>query len=277
MRKYELSVTDFQWWEQILFYNFSIVKSAFTPIFIILLSSVIFLWCTFSDKQNKNEATDQNIILSPAISPNTITEINAKEEVSDEQKLVKYTDTKNWFEMMIPKEYTLLSESHSEKTNECIEGEVLNFYVYKKDNAPSNLDGALWIYEFSGKISSPDYRALENSKKDGSFCGPVYNTDEILSLFEADNYDLKSTSLQVLKPIQSASCDIQQIIKLSRQNGDVFEMSMPVTSIYEAEEANSLSENWKSKCPILFEKNNSSELQKKILDFEKIAQSVKFL
>ncbi len=173
---------------------------------------------------------------------------------------------------MLPEEYTVVSQSSNEEENGCIEGEVVNFYVYKKDNAPADFNNGLGISEFWGRIKSSNYKQLESSKKDGSFCGPVYDDNEMLFLFKAPGYELNATSLQVLKPIQSASCDISQVIRRSGKNGDTLEMNTNLTSL----PLDPPYEDWKNTCPILFEKNNSPELQKKISVFEKIAQSVKF-
>lgn len=187
-----------------------------------------------------------------------------------------YENKEYGFEIRLPKEYEVRSQvQKAETTNGCVRGESIEFYFYRKWEAPIDLIH-YWVgwYIFTGDLRTSDYQALESSTVDNSFCWPVWNIDEIPKITLSSPTPITYSTVSVYKPIQSVSCDIRQFaeFKVTDTKGkySMFKLQQSLDAL----ELPSW-DLWETECVKIFDKN-SAQLSLKIEEFETIAKSFRF-
>jgi len=247
------------------------MKKIYILVFSLISLLLILSWCLLSE--DSKQIDDKWIPVGKANATETVGHTTVSSTEIPEG-LIKYKNTEYGLEMMLPNNYEVRSlVKNDETTGGCVKGEQIEFYFYKKGDAPENLVN-YWsgLYAFSAYLKTSDYKALESSVKDNSFCGPVFESPEKIVL--KNPFKLTSSSIIVFKPIQSQSCGID--LNADFKNNANKKKYAAFTMREHLDDLDLSSLNlWKSECPEIFSEN-VSKFSQRAEEFDTIAKSFSF-
>ena len=221
-----------------------------------------------------HEKNDDQIIITPQ--PSTDIQEELKDTPNTEQKWTLYKNDEYGFEINIPSGYEVRTFVKNEATTSgCIKGEEVDFYFYKKWNAPERLPtSAIGNYAFSGFLKTPDFKELNYSTQDKSFCGPVFNTNQLSRIYLKGSFNLAASALFVPHPTDWIGCSIYQTasikIDTSYKKYSTFALNQYVWDL-----DLSSAKLWETECTQIFNQH-LEEFRSQIEQFDLIAKSVRF-
>ncbi len=175
-----------------------------------------------------------------------------------------YINSEYGFEIKYPEELETRQRTIS---GDCVKGEEIRFYFYKKGEAPPNIPGhGTGSYLFEGSLNSPDY--------DTTSCPLGFTPPQIIL---NPPFRLSSTSLNVSVDVQSSSCLISQTAKYDVEKYYNKKYNTFILNLYSLDSLNIVEGGAETRedCREQFKKN-IQKLKPKIEIFDSVSNSLKF-